>query len=815
MTRLWSTIPELTRRLARLPSRLLWGLVAVLISCIPVTGALSTTRIFCLRDLSFYFWPEHLWLRNSLMNGEFPMWDPYVGFGQAALSDPVRHILHPAIALLRFVPSEVVGFNLAVALPVPIAAVGMYLFLNRRVGTSAAALGSIAFAASGPMLSTANMLNFSWAAASLPWVFLAVDSMIERHSPRGFALASIAYAMLFLAGEGPTVVGGGILTAVYALASSPRGERLRASIRVSAAGICGVALAGVLSIPFIFATLGSLRARGMDPRVPAFWSLHPLTTLQSFSYGILGNPTGTAGRQGWIAFLNSYPEPFVYSVFLGIGVLVLALLGLFAERRDWNIWFWGIAACISLFMAFGRYAPFYGAVRSILPIADALRFPVKFVLLTAFALAVLSAYGWEQLVGDRPGKSGATGPSRSFRSVRWIVVGIAASAALGAALVSGGVLTPALSSLAGSVGALDAGAAASFLVDSLKVALPRLFLLSAGLAGAFVLVEHSEKLRRYGLAIIFVTATLDPVLAGINLFPMVDVKSVAEPSWAAQVRESGARIYIGGRLQFVVDRTPDPDDVKLDAGLPLVGDTYFESIAAFSTYSASFPSAWRVRDSFSFDNAMLWPREYWRTRDCFRSAPNADRRRFLEKAGVGFYLVTWKEVPGASIVERKPGMEPMALWKVDVPQPRAQVKTEWAVEEDAATAISRCVEDREAVLVDRLPEPSGDQGPPGEAAATIRNESSGAVSIAATAPDGGGMLVLRDSYADGWNVSVDGRPAAILRADGIFRAVRLSAGIHRVEFSYEPPGFRIGIGLTSLTALGLALFVAIGRRPEQ
>lgn len=815
MTRLWSTILDLTGRLARLPSRLLWGLIAVLISCIPVTGALSTTRIFCLRDLSFYFWPEHLWLRNSLMNGEFPMWDPYVGFGQAALSDPVRHILHPAIALLRFVPSDVLGFNLAVALPVPIAAIGMYLFLNRRVGASAAALGSIAFAASGPMLSTANMLNFSWAAAALPWVFLAVDSMIDRHYPRGFALASIAYAMLFLAGEGPTVVGGGILTVFYALASAPSGERLRAAIRVTAAGICGVALAGVLSIPFIYATLGSLRARGMDPRVPAFWSLHPLTTLQSFSYGILGNPTGTSGRQGWIAFLNSYPEPFVYSVFLGIGVLVLALLGLFGTRRDWNSWFWGIAACISLFMAFGRYAPFYGAVRTILPIADALRFPVKFVLLTAFALAVLSAFGWEQLVEDRPEESGTTGPPRSHRLVRWTVAGIAATAALGTVLVSAGALTPALSRLAGSVGAPDPGAAASFLADSLVIALPRLFLLSAGLAGAFVLVEHSEKMRRYGLAIVFVTSTLDPVLAGINLFPMANVSSVAEPPWAAQVRESDARIYIGGRLQFVVDRTPDPDDVKLDAGLPLVGETYLESVAAFSTYSASFPSAWRVRDSFSFDNAMLWPREYWRTRDCFRTAPNADRRRFLEKAGVGFYLVTWKEVPGASIVERKPGMEPLALWKVDETQPRAKVATDWAVEGDSAAAISRCVEDREAVLVDRLLEPAGDPGPPGEAAAVITNESSGAVSIVATAPDGGGMLVLRDSYANGWNVSVDGRPATILRADGLFRAVLLSGGIHRVEFAYEPPGFRIGIGLTSLTALGLALFVATGRRPEQ
>lgn len=815
MTRLRSTNLNLTKRLAGLPSRWVWGCVAVLISCIPVTGALSTTRIFCLRDLSFYFWPEHLWLRNSLMNGEFPMWDPYVGFGQAALSDPVRHILHPAIALLRFVPSEVLGFNLAVALPVPIAAIGMYLFLNRRVGTSAAALGSIAFAVSGPMLSTANMLNFSWAAAALPWVFLAVDSVIEGHSPRGFALASIAYAMLFLAGEGPTVVGGGILTAVYALASAPTGERLRASIRVSAAGICGVALAGVLSIPFIYATLGSLRARGMDPRVPAFWSLHPLTTLQSFSYGILGNPTGTSGRQGWIAFLNSYPEPFVYSVFIGIGVLVLALLGLSAGRREWNIWFWGIAACISLLMAFGRYAPFYGAVRTILPIADALRFPVKFVLLTAFALAVLSAYGWEKLVEDRREEIGASGPPRSPRSFRWTVAVIAAAAALGTALVSAGVLTPAMSRLAASVGAQDPDVAASFLANSLMVALPRLFLLSAGLAGAFVLVEHSEKLRRYGLAMIFVTSTLDPVLAGINLFPMADVKSVAEPSWAAQVRESDARIYIGGRLQFVVDRTPDPDDVKLDSGLPLVGATYLESIAAFSTYSASFPSAWRVRDSFSFDNAMLWPREYWRARDCFRSAPNADRRRFLEKAGVGFYLVTWQEVPGASIVERKPGMEPLALWKVAAPQPRAQVTTEWAVEEDAATAISRCVEDRKGVLVDQLPEPAGDPGPPGEPAALISKESSGEVSILATAPEGGGMLVLRDSYANGWTVSVDGRPATILRADGIFRAIRLSGGVHRVEFSYEPPGFRLGIGLTSLTALGLALFVVVGRRPEQ
>jgi hypothetical protein len=48
-----------------------------------------------------------------------------------------------------------------------------------------------------------------------------------------------------------------------------------------------------------------------------------------------------------------------------------------------------------------------------------------------------------------------------------------------------------------------------------------------------------------------------------------------------------------------------------------------------------------------------------------------------------------------------------------------------------------------------------------------------------------GWLVLSDRYYPGWQARVDGRPAAILKANVMVRAVRLEAGTHTVEFSFH------------------------------
>jgi hypothetical protein len=76
------------------------------------------------------------------------------------------------------------------------------------------------------------------------------------------------------------------------------------------------------------------------------------------------------------------------------------------------------------------------------------------------------------------------------------------------------------------------------------------------------------------------------------------------------------------------------------------------------------------------------------------------------------------------------------------------------------------------------------------------------------ATDAPGYLLLTDTYYPGWQATVDGQPAPILRANLMFRAVPVSAGHHTVEFHYRPVSFRTGLWV-SLGAALLALTAAL------
>lgn len=78
--------------------------------------------------------------------------------------------------------------------------------------------------------------------------------------------------------------------------------------------------------------------------------------------------------------------------------------------------------------------------------------------------------------------------------------------------------------------------------------------------------------------------------------------------------------------------------------------------------------------------------------------------------------------------------------------------------------------------------------------------------------DAAGWLVLSDSYYPGWEATVDGRPASIVRANLNARAVRLAAGTHRVVMTFRAPMFWRGVGLS---LVGLVLLLAAARRVRQ
>lgn len=65
------------------------------------------------------------------------------------------------------------------------------------------------------------------------------------------------------------------------------------------------------------------------------------------------------------------------------------------------------------------------------------------------------------------------------------------------------------------------------------------------------------------------------------------------------------------------------------------------------------------------------------------------------------------------------------------------------------------------------------------------------------------LLVFTDTFYPGWKTAVDGKPAALLPVDGMFRGVLLPTGTHQLTFTYQPRSFFVG---RWLTLLGVAIW---------
>lgn len=95
-------------------------------------------------------------------------------------------------------------------------------------------------------------------------------------------------------------------------------------------------------------------------------------------------------------------------------------------------------------------------------------------------------------------------------------------------------------------------------------------------------------------------------------------------------------------------------------------------------------------------------------------------------------------------------------------------------------------------------------GAPAPSSAAVSRYSFDTVEIAAemSAP---GWVVLSDSFYPGWEVTTDGKPAEILRADCALRAVAVPGGKHQIVFNYRPRTVIYGrivcaVGLLSVLA---------------
>jgi hypothetical protein len=199
--------------------------------------------------------------------------------------------------------------------------------------------------------------------------------------------------------------------------------------------------------------------------------------------------------------------------------------------------------------------------------------------------------------------------------------------------------------------------------------------------------------------------------------------------------------------------------------------------------------------------------------------PPAARVRALAACRVGI-LMTYAQLEGEGL-EAGPVLDgfsrpPLRVYRVTSVVPRVRlvgIARPLPADRNLADVLSDPGYDpHREVLIEGLPAGVGGALPSGDAGeAEVVEETPERLVIAVRAP-ARGFVVVADAYAPGWRAILDGRVVPILRADGLFRAVAVTAGEHALEMVYRPvevpAGFAASLaGLLVAAAWGMTAAV--------
>ena len=787
----------------RLPSWL-WAALATAVAIFPVAGVFTRTRLFFVRDLTMAFRPRFLFLRHSIASGTFPFWDPYTAHGQPAINDALYQLFHlPSLAIRLLLP-EVEAYNAWIALPVPLAALGMYLFLRRQVRPPSAALGAVAFALAGPIVSSTNFPNMSWSICAVPFVFWALERVFERRTLASAALLALMVALQALAGEPVSLVTTLVIALGYATLPLPR----RRDWRVAALTIYGIAMGCLLGaiqyVPLGLATRASARGQMVDSD---FWTFHPLALIELLVPHFFGDYFNSNLRElAWMIALNSGRDPFYYTMYVGVPIALLAGVAMVSRRPATR--FWTIVVVLCAVASLGAHTPVYPVIQAVFPLVKSFRFPVKYLSLAAFGLATLAAMSFQWLVDEDV-------PKGPVRAVLWLSGALTLVTYIVLAWV---LIAPALPirgffqlAVWAKVPAPIQGA--EFLLYRARPLLSSLLLKLIAASFLIWVAASARRERRFALGVLAAFVVVDLLASNASVNPTIDPRLLALPEWLQHVpSDMHERVYIGGRPDGYVN-TSDEDAPKYARSL----DDYPEMEQRYVVVGEYLfqPSAARIRESMSYDLPVLWPIEFARAHSLFMISSRAARLRWLERVGTRYALLPQPPSPGAQPLAEMVSTPQMHLYDVFPSARRVMVvpdalmgpSIDWQIQ---GMFLERFHPSDGVLVTGAPPSATGFPGAPVQASATFVEDGLNRVVIQAGLPKDG-YLALFDTYNPDWQVQVDGEPAMLMRANGLFRAVHIARGSHLVTFTYRPRALYIGATISALSALVLAAACFVGR----
>jgi hypothetical protein len=708
-------------------------------------------------DIYSYFYPVMLYARDRLLHhgGRGLLWNPFQNAGQPFMGTGVTGILYPpSLVFLLLEPDR--ALHALLFINMAIGALGAYV-LGRELGVTriAAVAGGLAFAFSHAAI---DLISFtpivSGPYAWLPWALALCERLLRAPGARAAIGLGVVLTLALLPGHPQ-----GLVYTYQVIALRVLWEMV---VRRSWLGVRTLAALGAaLAVP------------------PLLGAVHLLPALEVMRLSVRGGDLEWAEMSGgavldWSRLRRAFM--FRRELFNPLQVVpfVLAAVAL-ANRRRWAaVFFYVVVAAAALDLSLGPNGHLFALAQE-LPLARLFRGPDRYLWIAHFAVAVLAALGVDALLAPRP----TGGP----RVLRWTTVPLAAAA----------VLAVYLFALKGLYRPEWIGAAA-VLVAALGALLVPRFAWAVGLLVLGALVAELLVLRPPPLR----TLLLD----GRELYAREAVFTDLRGRMSAQERAYVIPAHARFALQHKTGSL---------FGVPTLFD--YESLP--SRRWAEYFTMLRTTSHMRGLNDVYYPIAGW--------LPSTASRPLLDLAA-GRWLVAAEKTDTTAGLAGTP-LVPVAtrdgvrVYQNTTALPRARWVGALQVIADDRVALERLARGRldpRRVAVVASPPPSGFVGGDVTAAGRVifARDDPEQVVLEVDAP-ARGFVVLADQDFPGWQATVNGEPAAIVRADYVFRLVEVPAGRSTVDFRYRPRPLFAGALVSAATLVVLVLILVRSRASAQ
>jgi len=775
--------------------------------------------------LENYAWK--ILILQALRDRQLPLWNPYLFAGVPFLAAGQHSALYP-LSIVFYVLPLWLAYGVFTWLQLALASLAMYAFMRTlRLAIGPALLAAIAYAFSLFFIVSVTFPMIIAAATWLPLLLAAVEIVVRKQEEKGnvayspvpyVALGSLALGMAALAGHAEMLYYVLLTAAFYALwrlvACARRLRAWQPSLRLVGWLLVmvalGLGLGAAQLLPLYELVQENFRQGAVGYKEVVGWAYPVRQVITFLMPDFFGNPTHHAywdvlSRRSVTHLVNAAGEP-VRAIFWGIknyveagsyvGLLPLllaaiAILGARHTPSRPHLWLFVALVILSLLFTFGT--PLYALLFYGLPGYNQLHSPFRWVFPYTLAVAALAGMGAERLCS----RSSSDDP-QAVRGKE--IATLPAFAALGL-----GILTL-------LVVAVSLAVPGPFILLGQRI-LAAVDLARAAFADgrafwsyqAVNLLKFGGLLSLSGAALLWARRRSPGTSLGLIAVLVFDLwlyghgfHAAAQPAW----------------LSF---RPPVVDfllDAKEKEG-PWRFTTFI--LPGEKTFNANVGMFYGLEDVRGYDSII--PRPYVEFMEQVeeqdellynRIAPLSDYASLdsplLHLLGVRYLLTTQPIThPAWTLVYD----QEVKVYRNERAFPRAFVVHSAQVVPTAQIHPNLAAFDlqRTVLLADEkasAPYALGcaDCSPASQPLILSYRPNEVVISATLELP---GWLVLTDSFFPGWRAYDNEREIPILRADGLFRAVRLEAGPHRIRFRYSPMSVRLGFYGSFLAAMTLAL----------